>query len=224
MTSENNLKKAIVLLSGGMDSAVCLAIAKEQGYSLYALTFDYGQKNRHEIEAAEKLAEGFNVEKHMKMDLDLRKIGGSALTDNIEIPKEDTKDIPSTYVPARNLIFLSVAVSWAEVLGADLVFIGANIVDYSGYPDCRMDFLESFEKTAGLGTKKQTRIQIRAPLMKMSKAGIYKEGKRLGIDFSKTSSCYEPGSDGVSCGECASCRLREKGIKEAEAEVLNAGV
>jgi 7-cyano-7-deazaguanine synthase len=211
----NTMKKAVILLSGGMDSAVCLAIAKEQGYNLYTMTFDYGQRNKVELESAAELSRYYNAAEHKKMNIDLRSIGGSALTDDIDIPVEETKGIPVTYVPGRNLIFLSFAVSWAEVIGADSVFIGANVRDYSGYPDCRSDFLKNFEKTADLGTKKGTRIYIKAPLIKMSKARIVKEGKRLGVDFSITSSCYDPSENGDHCGVCDSCRLRDKGFKEA---------
>ncbi|MBN2406537.1 MAG: 7-cyano-7-deazaguanine synthase QueC [Elusimicrobia bacterium] len=212
----NGEKKAVILLSGGMDSAVCLAIARETGYNIYTLTFDYGQRNRVEIDKARCLAEKYGSEKHLEFGLDLRKIGGSALTDDIEVPRGISQDVPVTYVPARNLIFLSVAVAWAEVLGAGSVFIGANVRDYSGYPDCREDFLKSFEKTAGLGTKKETKVSVKAPLIKMSKAMIVREGRRLGVDFSVTSSCYDPDDAGAECGTCESCRLREKGFVEAD--------
>ncbi len=214
----NGVKKAVILLSGGMDSAVCMAMAKEQGYRLFTLTFDYGQRNRHEIKLAENLAKSYGVEKHMKMEVDLRKIGGSALTDDIEVPETETKGIPVTYVPARNLIFLSISVAWAEVIGADSIFIGANVRDYSGYPDCKHDFLKNFERTADLGTKKETKIYIKAPLIKMSKAKIIREGKSLGVDFTRTNSCYNPGPDGEPCGKCVSCKLREKGFRKTEVE------
>ena len=217
------MKKAVILLSGGMDSAVCLAIAKNLNYECNTLTVDYGQKGRFELKAAEKVASFFNVKKHLKLTVDLRSIGGSALTDDIEIQNKETNGVPVTYVPARNLIFLSLAVSWAEVLGADSVFIGTNVRDYSGYPDCRQDFLESFEKTALLGTKKSTKILIKAPLIRMSKARIIKEGKKLGVDFSLTSSCYFPSSDGTPCLKCESCKLREKGFREAEEKGIGLG-
>jgi 7-cyano-7-deazaguanine synthase len=212
-----NSNKAVVLLSGGMDSAVCLALAKEKGFELYAVTFNYGQRNQYELEAAKKLADAYNVREHLIMDLDMRKIGGSALTDDIEVPTTETKGIPVTYVSARNLVFLSVAVSWSEVIGARSIYIGANVRDYSGYPDCRGGFLKSFEKTADLSTKKETRISIKAPLLKMSKSRIVEEGRRFGVDFSLTSSCYNPAADGSPCGNCESCRLRDKGFKEAGA-------
>jgi len=213
MNNNKNGKKAVILLSGGMDSAVCLAIAKEQGYECCTLSVNYGQRNQFELKASRALSESFGASKHLEINLDLRSIGGSALTsDEIDIPYSETKGIPVTYVPARNLIFLSIASSWAEVIGADSVFIGANVRDYSGYPDCRSDFLKSFEKALDLGTKKETRITVKAPLIKMSKAKIIQEGIRLGVDFTKTSSCYDPGENGEPCGKCASCRIREKGF------------
>ncbi|MFW6172740.1 MAG: 7-cyano-7-deazaguanine synthase QueC [Elusimicrobiota bacterium] len=209
------MKKAVVLLSGGMDSAVCLSKAKQDGYEIYALTVDYGQKSRHEIEAAKRIAEKEKVSSHLIMKVDLREIGGSALTnDDIEVPEEGSEGVPVTYVPARNLIFLSLAVSWAEVLGAEAVFIGANVRDYSGYPDCREEFLKSFEKTAALGTKGKTRISIKAPLLNRTKAEIIEQGKRLNIDFNITSSCYNPGLNGEPCGKCESCQIRKRGFEE----------
>ncbi len=216
------VKKAVILLSGGLDSAVCLAIAKNLKYECYSLTVDYGQKSRFELKAAERISAFFNVKKQLKLLVDLRGIGDSALTTDAECPlpsemfTEKPKGVPVTYVPARNMILLSLAVSWAETLGAESVFIGANIRDYSGYPDCRLDFLKSFEETAMLGTKKSTKILIKAPLIRMSKAKIIKEGKKLGVNFSLTSSCYFPSEEGAPCLKCESCRLREKGFREAE--------
>lgn len=210
------VKKAVILLSGGMDSIVCLALAKDHGYTIYTITFNYGQRNKYEVTAAKRIAEYYNVKKHLEFEINLRTIGGSALTDDIEVPESETKGVPVTYVPARNLIFLSIAVAWSEVIGANSVFIGANVRDYSGYPDCRADFLKSFEKTADCGTKKETKISIRAPLIRMSKSRIVEEGKRLKVDFSFTTSCYNPGTNGEACGKCESCRLREKGFREAK--------
>ncbi|MFH1414460.1 MAG: 7-cyano-7-deazaguanine synthase QueC [Elusimicrobiota bacterium] len=209
------MKKAVVLLSGGMDSAVCLAIAAERDYVPYTLTFDYGQKNRFEIEAAARLSKMIGAREHMKMDIGLGKFGGSALTDDIDVPAEESEGVPVTYVPARNLVFLSLAAAWAEVIGAGAVFIGVNMRDYSGYPDCRREFIKSFEKTAGLGTREETDIVIETPLIEMKKSEIYKEGLRLKIDFSMTSSCYDPLPGGSECGKCDSCRIRQKGIEEA---------
>ncbi|MFC2091613.1 7-cyano-7-deazaguanine synthase QueC [Elusimicrobiota bacterium] len=210
-------KKAVILLSGGMDSAVCMAIARDAGYELYPLTVNYSQKNQYEIKSAKKLSRFFGAKKHIVMKIDLGKFGGSALTGDIQVPHvEEENCVPITYVPARNLVLLSVAVSWAEVIGAGSVFIGANVRDYSGYPDCRLDFLRHFEKAADLGTRKETRVTIRAPLINMSKRKIISEGLRLGVDFSMTSSCYEPALDGSACGECTSCRIRDKGFLEAE--------
>ncbi len=212
------MKRAVVLLSGGMDSAVCAAIASEQGYETHALIVDYGQKNRHEIKAAEKLADIYCREK-LVMDINLSKIGGSVITGDCEVTSDDSSDgVPATYVPARNMIFLSVAVAWAESIKAGSVFIGANVRDYSGYPDCRQNFLRSFEKTADLGTRKKTKIKIKAPLLRMSKAAIVKKGRRLGVDFSATSSCYNPSVQGNACGVCESCIIRNRGMREAENE------
>ncbi|MFC2061530.1 7-cyano-7-deazaguanine synthase QueC [Elusimicrobiota bacterium] len=217
------MKKAVVLLSGGMDSAVCLALAEEQGYVVYAITYNYGQRNIYEIEAAKELARIYKVEEHMEFNVDLRKIGGSALTDDIEVPGSETEGAPVTYVPARNIVFLSIAAGWAEVIGADTVFIGANVRDYSGYPDCRPGFLESFETAVNQGTKDETQITIKAPLINMSKAQIVEEGRRLDVDLSITRSCYDPGPGGEPCGKCDSCRLREKGFKEVKTGVIENG-
>lgn len=214
----NNNKKAVILLSGGMDSAICAAIAREQGFELFALTLDYGQRSREELAAAKRLAESMKAE-HIVMRVEIDKVGGSALTDrSIDVPSTDSKGIPVTYVPARNLIFLSLALSWAEVLEAQCIFIGANVRDYSGYPDCRADFLRSFQETANLGTKRETKVSIKAPLLNMGKAKIVEEGKRLGVDLKLTTSCYSPRDDGTSCGKCESCRLRSKGFEEAGVE------
>ncbi|MEA3506138.1 MAG: 7-cyano-7-deazaguanine synthase QueC, partial [Elusimicrobiota bacterium] len=189
----NETKKAVVLLSGGMDSAVTLLLARQADYKIYALTFDYGQKSRFEIESAKKIANEYGIAEHVILKLDLAKFGGSSLTDRaMDVPSGETSGVPSTYVPARNLIMLSVAVSWAEVLGTSAVFIGVNVRDYSGYPDCRKSFLDSFEETAGLATKKETKIAVQAPLILMSKAKIAETGRDLGLDFSITSSCYNP--------------------------------
>jgi 7-cyano-7-deazaguanine synthase len=218
----NNKKKAVVLLSGGMDSATTLAIANAEGYECYALSFRYGQRHVREIEAARKIAASFKVAEHRVIDIDLGKIGGSALTEpQIEVPKTGQKqdDIPVTYVPARNTIFLGYALAWAEVLGASDIFIGVNAVDYSGYPDCRPEFIEAFEKTANLATaaavKGEGKYKIHTPIIHMSKAEIVLRGKELGVDFSLTHSCYDPDPDGKSCGQCDSCRLRLKGFEEA---------
>lgn len=211
------LKKAIILFSGGLDSTTCLAIAKEQGFTPYTLSFSYGQKHSIELEQAKKIAQRAGVTEHKILALPLNEIGGSALTDHaIDVPDYvgDGK-IPSTYVPARNIIFLSFALSWAEVIGAHDIFIGANFIDYSGYPDCRPDFLRAFEQMAMLGTKmgvEQTKLTIHAPLLMMSKEDIIREGLRLGIDYSQTMSCYRPDNDGRACGKCDSCTLRKKGF------------
>lgn len=216
--------KAVVLSSGGLDSTTVMAMAKEAGYEIYSLSFAYGQRHAFELKAARKVARQMNVARHLVIDVDLKKIGGSALTDEIPVPKADTVDdigrnIPVTYVPARNTIFLSYALAWAEVLPAADIFIGVNAVDYSGYPDCRPGFIAAFEKMANLATRiaveEKIRINIHTPLMQMSKADIIREGMRLGVDYAITHSCYHPSSDGYACGHCDSCLLRKKGFMDA---------
>lgn len=217
-------KRAVVLLSGGLDSATTLAIAKSEGYACYALSFDYGQRHRFELEVAEKLCQASGVEEHVTIAIDLRKIGGSALTAEIDVPKDRDEDamstgIPITYVPARNTVFLSIALGWAEVLGAFDLFIGVNAVDYSGYPDCRPEFIEQFTKLANLATKAgvtgEQQFQVRAPLIDLTKAEIIKIGTSLGVDYRLTHSCYDPNAEGISCGHCDSCQLRQRGFEEA---------
>ncbi len=217
------LKKAVVLLSGGLDSATVLAIARKEGYELYALSFSYGQRHVWELEAAKRVAASIGVAKHRVAEIDLRVFGGSALTDNIAVPKGRAMDemshgIPVTYVPARNTIFLSFALAWAEVLGASDVFIGVNALDYSGYPDCRPEFIGAFEKMANLATKAgvegRQRLKIHTPLIALSKAQIIATGIELGVDYALTSSCYDPSSTGEPCGQCDSCLLRQKGFRE----------
>ena len=216
-------KKAVVLLSGGLDSTTLLAMAQKEGYLLYSLTFRYGQRHRQELEAARRVAEYFQVREHRIVDIDLRAFGGSALTGDIEVPKgndvTDAGEIPVTYVPARNTIFLSYALAWAEVLGIGDIFIGVNAVDYSGYPDCRPEFIAAFEKMANLATKAavegKTSVAIRTPLMHLSKGEIIKAGLKLGVDYGLTHTCYDPASDGLACGRCDSCLLRKKGFAEA---------
>ena len=213
------MKKAIVLSSGGIDSTTSMAIAKAENYELYSLTLDYGQRHKIEIKSAKKVADFFCVKEHKIIVIGLGEIGGSALTDNIDVPTDNTSDeIPVTYVPARNTIFLSIALAWAEVIDSNDIFIGANIVDYSGYPDCRPEYLEAFETLANLGTKagiQGRRINIHAPLIKMSKAEIIKKGSELGIDYSITWSCYNPRIGNKACGKCDSCKFRLKGFLEA---------
>jgi 7-cyano-7-deazaguanine synthase len=217
-------KKAVVLLSGGLDSTTALAVARSAGYELYAMSFRYGQRHSLELESASRVASAIGVEKHLIADFDLRAIGGSALTDQIEVPKERGAEeiasgIPVTYVPARNTIFLSFALAWAEVLGAEDIFIGVNALDYSGYPDCRLEYIESFERMANLATKAgvegRLRLKIHTPLIAMTKAEIIMTGLNLGVDYSLTHSCYDPSSEGISCGKCDSCLLRLKGFAEA---------
>lgn len=214
-------KGAIVLLSGGLDSTTLLAMAREEGYGLYALTFRYGQRHHQELAAAKKVTEAFPVREHRVVEIDLRAFGGSALTDNIDVPKTGTlsADIPVTYVPARNTIFLSYALAWAEVLGIGDIFIGVNAVDYSGYPDCRPEFIAAYEKMANLATKAavegETPISIWTPLMYLSKGEIIRKGVSLGVDYGLTHTCYDPAPDGLACGCCDSCRLRIKGFAEA---------
>lgn len=213
-------KSAIILASGGLDSTTCLAIAKHDGFSpLYSMSFDYGQRHRHELIAAEKIARQFGVREHRVVTIDLRQFGNSALTDDIAVPKDRderamSSDIPITYVPARNTIFLSYALAWAEVLNCDDVFIGVNALDFSGYPDCRPDFIASFQRTARLGTKR-TNFTICAPLQHWTKAQIIRRGVELGIDYAMTHSCYDPDTLGNACGRCDSCLLRKKGFAEA---------
>ena len=217
------MKRAVVLLSGGLDSATTLAIAKEEAYEIFALSFRYGQRHEIEIGSAERVAKSFGVREHRVMEIDLRGFGGSALTDAIEVPKNRGADemasgIPITYVPARNTIFLSYALAWAEVIGAQDIFIGVNALDYSGYPDCRPEFIAQFENLAQVATKagvEGTRYQIHAPLIEMTKEQIIREGTKLGVQFSLTTSCYDPMADGRACGECDSCLLRAKGFREA---------
>jgi 7-cyano-7-deazaguanine synthase len=217
-------KKAIVLSSGGLDSTTAMAVAKEQGYEIFSLTFRYGQRHVREIEAAERVAKALGAKKHLVIDIDLAKIGGSALTDDIDVPKARTRqemeeEIPVTYVPARNTIFLSYALAWAEVLGAADIFLGVNAVDYSGYPDCRPEYVQAFEHMANVATRASVEgkinIRIRSPLMDMSKAEIIRKGIALGVDYALTHSCYDPSPEGKACGQCDSCLLRKKGFMEA---------
>jgi 7-cyano-7-deazaguanine synthase len=214
-------KKAVVLLSGGLDSATCLAVAKSQGFECYTLSFDYGQRNRADLLASQSISKFCGAIEHKIFDLNLRQWGGSALTDDsFDVPKESAheNDIPITYVPARNLVFLSLATAWGEVVGAKDIFIGVNSVDYSNYPDCRDSFIKSFSQTARLGTKacdENWQWKINTPLQNLSKAEIIKLGTSLGLDYSVTLSCYDPTIDGLACGECASCRLRKAGFADA---------
>jgi 7-cyano-7-deazaguanine synthase len=216
------MKRAVVLLSGGLDSATTLAICRDSGFEPYALSFDYGQRHKLELEAAKHVAASLGAREHRVALVDLRVFGGSALTEDIAVPKNraagNTNQIPITYVPARNTIFLSYALAWCEVLGAADIFIGANAIDYSGYPDCRPEFISAFERLANVATKagvEGTAFRIHAPLISMSKSDIIRKGMELGIDYSLTHSCYDPASDGVACGECDSCRLRLEGFREA---------
>ncbi len=212
--------KAVILLSGGLDSATILAIAKDHGYQCYALSFNYGQRHCAELIAAAKIAKAFAVVEHKTIDLDLTQIGGSALTDNkIDIPESPTEGIPITYVPARNTIFLSYALAWAEVMDINNIFIGVNAVDYSGYPDCRPEYIQSFERMANLATKsgvEGTKLTIHTPLIDLSKAEIIKQGNRLNVDYALTISCYQVDEDGIACGVCDSCRFRKEGFENAK--------
>ena len=223
----NDIKRAVVLLSGGIDSTTALAIAKSKGFEIYSISFQYGQRHAQEIEASKKIAQHFDAKKHLVVDIDLANIGGSALTDDIEVPmgrneSEMQNGIPVTYVPARNTIFLSYALAWAEVVGASDIFIGVNAIDYSGYPDCRPEYIEAYEHMANLATKVgvegKQKIKIRTPLINLTKAQIIKKGHELGIDYSITHSCYAPSSDGKACGDCDSCLLRKKGFSDAGIE------
>jgi 7-cyano-7-deazaguanine synthase len=217
------MKRAVVLLSGGIDSTTALAIAMAEGYEAYALSFDYGQRHQIEVEAARRVASSLGTKEHRVAKIDLRVFGGSALTDNVEVPKQRSETeiahgIPITYVPARNTIFLAYAVAWAEVISANHIFLGVNAIDYSGYPDCRPEFIEAFETLANLGTKagiEGKHFDIHTPLIKFSKAEIIGKANELGIDLGLTHSCYDPSPEGVACGECDSCLLRLKGFHEA---------
>ena len=217
------MSKAVILLSGGLDSTTVLAIAKSQGYDCYALSFDYGQKQRSELDSSISIAKKSNVIEHRIMKISLSDIGGSALTDqSIDVPKySESDEIPITYVPARNTIFLSFALAWAEVVDCQTIFIGVNALDYSGYPDCRPEFIEAFENMANYATKKSAegdRIQIKTPLISMTKAEIIKKGLGLGVDYSETTSCYDSNTLGEACGECDACVLRKIGFKNANVQ------
>jgi 7-cyano-7-deazaguanine synthase len=217
------MKRAVVLLSGGIDSATTLAIALTEGYQAYALSFDYGQRHQTEMQAACRVANALGAKEHRVAKIDMRVFGGSALTDDLAVPKQRSErqiaqGIPVTYVPARNTIFLAYALAWAEVIPANDIFIGVNAIDYSGYPDCRPEFVEAFETLANLGTKagvEGRRFQIHTPLIKFSKADIVRKAVELGVDLSFTHSCYDPSPEGLACGECDSCLLRLKGFREA---------
>ena len=213
--------KAVVLLSGGLDSYTTAAIARAEGFDLYALTIAYHQRHARELEAARAIARALRVERHLELDLDLRPIGGSSLTSDTDIPRDRdlaAADIPSTYVPARNTVFLALALGWAEVVGAMDIFIGVNAIDYSGYPDCRPEFIEAFERVANLGTRAGVggaRFRVRTPLITLGKGDIIRRGLELGLDFGLTHSCYDPLPDGRPCGRCDSCRLRAHGFRDA---------
>ena len=219
--------KAICLLSGGLDSATCLALARRDGYACYALSFDYGQRHKVELEAAARVARSLGAERHQVVEIGLDKFGGSALTADFAVPKARSLEamseaIPLTYVPARNTIFLSLALAWAEVLESSDIFIGVNALDYSGYPDCRSEFIEAYERMANLATRAgvegRTRLRIHTPLIRLSKAEIIRLGAELGVPFALTHSCYDPRADGSPCGECDACLLRRKGFAEVGIE------
>jgi 7-cyano-7-deazaguanine synthase len=224
MSDRPRAPRAVILLSGGVDSATAAALTAREGFALYALSFDYGQRHAAELEAARRVARALGVVRHEVLAIDLRAFGGSALTADIAVPKDRTPaemgaDIPVTYVPARNTIFLAVALGWAEVLGATAIVIGVNVYDYSGYPDCRPEFIEAFERLASLATKAgvegRQRLTVRTPLIRMTKAEIIRAGIAAGLDYSLTLSCYEPSPDGRACGRCDACALRRKGFAEA---------
>jgi 7-cyano-7-deazaguanine synthase len=224
LKASGSTRKAVVLSSGGIDSTTVMASARAEGYEIYCLSFQYGQRHALELKAAEEVAKALGAKDRLVIEIDMRKIGGSALTDDIDVPRGrgegDLKgEIPVTYVPARNTIFLSFALAWAEVLGAEDIFIGVNAIDYSGYPDCRPEYIEAFEKMANLGTKAgiegKFRIRIRTPLIRMTKAEIIRRGAELGIEYGMTHSCYDPAPDGRACGRCDSCIIRKKGFQEA---------
>ena len=214
-----NERRAVILVSGGLDSTTVLAMAKAQGYACYTLSFDYGQRHRAELFAAERVSETLGDVEHKLVKLNLDSIGGSALTDaDIAVPEEETEGIPVTYVPARNTVFLSIALGWAEVLGAQDIFIGVNAVDYSGYPDCRPDYISAYEVMANLATRagvEGSKLGIHTPLMKMSKGDIIVAGLALGVDYSLTVSCYQATDEGLACGKCDACRLRSQGFRDA---------
>ena len=216
--------KAVILLSGGLDSTTCLAIAKNQGFDLNALTLNYGQRHDFELKSAQKIVDHFQIKNHSVVNIDLAQFGGSALTDEIDVPKDRSEsemtDIPITYVPGRNTVFLSLALAWAETINAFNIFIGVNVLDYSGYPDCRPEYIAAFEKTANLATKvgvSGERFKIHTPLINMKKSEIILNGLKLGVDYSLTSSCYDPLKNGTPCGHCDACILRLKGFQEANA-------
>ena len=216
--------KAVILLSGGLDSTTCLAIAKNQGFDLNALTLNYGQRHDFELKSAQKIVDHFKIKNHSVVNINLAQFGGSALTDEIDVPKDRSEsemtDIPLTYVPARNTVFLSLALAWAETINAFNIFIGVNVLDYSGYPDCRPEYIAAFEKTANLATKAGVsgeRFKIHTPLINMKKSEIILNGLKLGVDYSLTSSCYDPLKNGAPCGHCDACILRLKGFQEADA-------
>jgi 7-cyano-7-deazaguanine synthase len=217
-------KKAVVLSSGGIDSTTVMAMAKHEGFKIFSLSFFYGQRHAFELEAAQKVANAIGVTEHLVININLKQIGGSSLTDDMDVPKdrdeqEMSREIPATYVPARNTIFLSFALAWAEVLKSSDIFIGVNAIDYSGYPDCRPEYIDAFEKMANLATKAgvegTTKIKIRTPLIRLTKAEIIQKGIELGVDYALTHSCYDPSPKGLACGRCDSCQLRKKGFKEA---------
>ncbi len=220
-------KKAVCLLSGGLDSSTCLALARREGYACYALSFDYGQRHKHELEAAARIASHFGAERHLVTKIGLDAFGGSALTADIAVPKARSTEemghgIPITYVPARNTIFLSFALAWAEVLESADIFIGVNALDYSGYPDCRPEYIEAYQRMANLATRAGVEglieLKIHTPLLRLSKAQIVTTAHLLGVPFGQTFSCYDPGADGIACGQCDACLLRRKGFEEAGVE------
>ena len=220
----DSARKAVVLSSGGIDSTTAMAIAKHEGFKIFSLSFFYGQRHAFELEAAQKVANAIGVTKHLVINIDLKQIGGSSLTDDMDVPKdrdeqEMTREIPITYVPARNTIFLSFALAWAEVLRSSDIFIGVNAIDYSGYPDCRPEYIDAFERMANLATKAGVegtiKIRIRTPLIRLTKAQIIQKGIELGVDYALTHSCYDPYPQGLACGKCDSCLLRKKGFKGA---------
>ena len=224
MDGKTEPRKAVVLVSGGVDSTTCLAIARSEGYETYALTFQYSQRHAVELEAARRVVDALEAAEHLVLDVPMDRIGGSALTSALEVPKDTPeaemgRRIPVTYVPARNTVFLSLALAWAEVLGAEDIFIGVNALDYSGYPDCRPEFIRAFEEMANLATRAgvegTSRFRIHAPLMRWTKQQIIRRGVELGLDYSMTHSCYDPSPEGLACGRCESCRLRSKGFAEA---------